>query len=617
VEQDDIPSTGDDQVLGMLSAIEQQLRHLGDTQRQHEDQLTSLIERSASSAQTHQDAGDSDPQSKQPSFVVDMDDDGNDRRSSEDQKGLQAMATEVEASREQTDQMKQQLEAAQVRIKELADLPGDADELKEKTEELADANDKIDALQSRVIELEAVAAVSDDDDDSEEKDEQITALEQQVAHLHRKLREQAESDDKPAAPPVDSTGAEMIERQRKQIERLTEQLAEVNAGGDPGDIQERDARIAELEEQLEELQGEGGGKQAVSKLVAGFGGALRQVRGKQGSGDEDEVSELEERVAELEIERKQLREEAEQARKESDKARELIEHAATGEGSGDAEEEVVALRAQVAQLERRPGGDHGELRSKIETEYRQKWNEVAQREESLTAAEEKMRQKWARPRAVVVFGHLAGLAVMVAIVSWLLAGRIFAPTIAASVAVEAKSPSGVPVSDEDKAEWQEVHGAMLFDAPFHKTVAKRLVEQRLDDYGDPDTLAERLEDDLTVDSPKAGAITLTLAGKDRDETAAVLDTVATTLALVSAQQAGKRSDGAIAVVRGERRESGHVRYATINGTAIKDRRAIGSVVIFIVGFFISAFAISRLYRGLLSTRSAMGDDDMEITADLF
>jgi hypothetical protein len=253
----------------------------------------------------------------------------------------------------------------------------------------------------------------------------------------------------------------------------------------------------------------------------------------------------------------------------------------------------------------------------VETEFRQKWNELKRKQDALAAAEEKMRRRWARPRGVVVFGWLAGLAVVVAIVSWFMAGRLFPPTIAASLSVEAKSRTGVPVSEEDKVAWQQVHTAMLSDGAFQKTVAKRLGDRRFDDFKDPAVLAERLQDDLTVDSPEAGAITLTLAGTDRDETTAVLDTLATSLAMWSSQQAGKRGDGAVAWVRGERRQAGQVRYATINETPIRDRRALWSVVLFGVGFVVSFFMITRISQGLLKAKSAMEEDDFEAAGDVF
>jgi hypothetical protein len=604
VVEDEIPPTGNDQVLGMLSAIEQQLRQLGDVQRQHEDQLTSLIDRSAPPAAGGPEPADAEPQQKQPSFVVEMDDQEQTPKRAEDRQGLEDMASELETSRQQTDQMRQQLEDAQTRIQEIAEESDGGGDVQDRTEELAEAHEKIEALQSRVIELEAVAAVGGDDDEgSDEKDEQIAALTEQVAQMQEALDSRDEEQEQPVpAPPPDSAGAEMIERQRKQIERLTEQLTAVNAGGDPGDIQRRDARIAELEEELDELR-EGAGKQGVSKLVAGFGGALRQVRGKKGSGDAEEVAELEERIAELEVECRQLREAAQRG--------------GAGGGSGDDSEEVVALRARVAQLEKNPAAAGGELRSKVETEFRQKWNELKQKQDALTATEKKMKRQWARPQAVVVFGWLAGLAILVAIVSWFLAGRLLPATIAASVNIEAKTRNGVPVEDQDKADWQQVHTAMLTNESFQKTVAKRLADQRFDDYKKPEKLAEHLDENLTVDSPKPGAITLILSGTNQRETAAVLDTVATTLATWSSQQAGKRGDGAIAVVRGERREAGQVRYATINDTPIKSRRPMGALVIFLVGFMLSFLMITRISQGLLKAKSAMEEDEFGVSTDVF
>jgi hypothetical protein len=602
VVEDEVPPTGNDQVLGMLSAIEKQLRDLGDVQRQHEDQLTSLIERSGPSADTGAEPAEAESQGKQPSFVVDMDEDEQPPQGAEGRQGLEDMASELETSRQQTDQMRQQLEEAQTRIKGLAEPSDGGGDVDETAEELAAAHKKIETLQSRVIELEAVAAVDEDDTDSDEKDQQIAALSEQVAQLEEALRGHEDEEEKPVpAPPPDSAGAEMIERQRKQIERLTEQLTALNAGADPTAIHHRDARIAELEEELEELRQ--GGKQGVSKLVAGFGGALRQARAKKSSGDDKEVAELEERVAELEVECQRLREEAQRA--------------GAGGGPGDDAEEVAALRARVAELERSPAAAGGELRSKVETEYRQKWNELKQKQDSIAAAEEKMRRKWARPQAVVVFGWLVGLAIVVGILSWFMAGRIFPATIAASVKVEATTRTGVPVSEEEKADWQQVHSAMLTDEAFQKTVAKRLADQRFDDYKDPDELTERLDEDLTVDSPELGAITLTLAGTNPDETAAVLDTLATTLATWSSQQAGKRGDGAVAHVRGERREAGKVRFATINDTPIKSRRGMGALVIFLVGFMLSFLLITRISQGLLKAKSAMEEDEFGVSTGVF
>jgi hypothetical protein len=173
------------------------------------------------------------------------------------------------------------------------------------------------------------------------------------------------------------------------------------------------------------------------------------------------------------------------------------------------------------------------------------------------------------------------------------------------------------VEEEAKADWQQVHTAMLTNESFCQTVAKRLGDQRYDDYKDPEELTELLQENLTVDSPKPGAITLTLAGKNPRETAAVLDTLATSLATWSGQQAGKRGDGAVAIVRGERRESGQVRYATINDTPIASRRPLGAAIIFAFGFLLSFAAITRISRGLLRAKSAMEEDEFGVSSDVF
>ncbi len=49
--------------------------------------------------------------------------------------------------------------------------------------------------------------------------------------------------------------------------------------------------------------------------------------------------------------------------------------------------------------------------------------QMAQQRAYLAAAEKEMVKKWARPKSVVTFGWLVGLALFVGVVSGLLAGR--------------------------------------------------------------------------------------------------------------------------------------------------------------------------------------------------
>jgi len=222
--------------------------------------------------------------------------------------------------------------------------------------------------------------------------------------------------------------------------------------------------------------------------------------------------------------------------------------------------------------------------------------------ESLAAAERKMQHKWARPRAVVTFSWLAVSLAIAAIASGLAANHFFPAIVAASVDVEAEPRSGLPFSEEDAEKWQTWHSALLIDKNFHRTLAKRLADRRLDRYKDPIALARRLRDDLTVDAAQPGVMTLTLAGTDRGEITAILDTLATTFVRESSRQAGKRSDGARTVVRGERKEAGRTRYASINPVPIRDKRLLYAGVIFAVGSTIGLGAVMTIGRRLLRAK---------------
>ncbi len=158
------------------------------------------------------------------------------------------------------------------------------------------------------------------------------------------------------------------------------------------------------------------------------------------------------------------------------------------------------------------------------------------------------------------------------------------------------------MSDEDAAKWQTWHSDLLIDKNFHRTLAKRLADRRLDRYKDPVALAQRLREDLTVDAAQPGVMTLTLAGTDRGEITAILDTLATTFARESSRQAGKRSDRARTVVRGERKEAGRRRYASINPVPIRDQRLLYAGVIFAVGSTIGLLAVMTIGRRLLRAK---------------
>jgi len=287
---------------------------------------------------------------------------------------------------------------------------------------------------------------------------------------------------------------------------------------------------------------------------------------------------------------------------------------------GDEDGRAMVLQQRISRLEQELAGaraadKQGELHAQQAKELREQWTQL--REDRAALGERAIEAPPAgRPwqRALVILSCLAGLAVVGAAASALAANRFLPPTVAASVTLEARSRKGDPIKDSLAAEWDAWHRDTLADEEFHATVTKRLADQMPGGFTDQEHAAARIRDDLAIDSPKPGAITLTLAGTDPEALTVLLDTVATTLARESSRHFGSRHNGVIAVVGGERHESGRVRHASINPTPISDHRFQAGMVFFVVGSAIGVVLLKRIHDGLVAAKAALGEDDSAVVA---
>ncbi len=626
-------SAGDD-VIAMLSAIEKQLAQLGDTQQRHAEQLASSSGPPSGNAEDDDRPTMADLEQREQELHAMR------KRMEELEAQLQASSRESD----DTEVLHKQLNEAQAEVEELVrQAEATHGELQQKTQQIEQAGRQLKTLQSQLDaahqELEQARSAEPDTDrtvmstETEVDEEQVVALNEQIARLEQELRQRDEEIQRlqSSAGAVSAEGGAnpaLLERQRQQIERLTEQLAGLQVDASPAEIRDRDARIAELEDEIEALRQQGGSKQGVSKLVAGLGGALS--RGKKDKGpDASAISALEFRIEELTAERETLTDEVNQLRSRLESG---------GVVPGEDGAEVATLRARVAELESEleaaADGSDGvsdaaarKLRKELadakadarqaEIDARQA-NELREQVQQLKQALNTRRRApkdsigaSARHRTVVIFSCLVGMAIVAIVLSGVLANKIAPAMMSVSVNVEAKSRMGGTLTEEDHARWEAWHRAKLQDDAFHEQVARRLRDQRLDDFETAEAVTDRLESDLTIDSSRPGMLKLTLAGTDRGDLGTIMDTVVTTLAAESSHQAGKRSDNAIAVVRGERQEGGRIRYASLNPTPIKDRRLIVGSVFFVLCFVGGIFAMNKIYQGLRSTRQAMDEDPYE------
>ncbi len=577
----DGPPSGNDQVLGILEKLRQQLNELGSVQRQHDERLASLAERTQ----------EQDPAGEPPATH------------SAPKEPLPEEPPPAPSSAGFASWWKQQaLTDSQAASSTDPTTPSTAPEQAAvgggvtPDPEVAPTNDEPNAT-----ELEA-AHTSTVNSTIESLQSQVKELTEEVARRDEQRAEQGPNaetaEDSAGSREVDANP--MIKRQRSQIQRLTEQLAALKADGGQEAIRRRDARIEELEGALEATGSDPSASSSVGKVVGGFMGAIGSARGKK-AGRRTSDRSRDQRIDELAAECDRLREIADRATKKPGGEEQIP-------GDGQAQQQIEELRKKLAEAGAAKR-DQTELQARQAQELRDQKQRMLQAQEALSTSERVMIRKWARPRAVATLGWLVLVAVVWAGVSLLAANHFVPATISAAVEIEAKSRFGGPIAEADAAGWEKWLRGILTKKGFHKILAQRLAAQRLDEYEDPTVIGDRLQNDLKVDSIRSGLVTLTLAGKDPDEVTAILDVVATTVSRESTRQAGRRSDGARALVRGERQGSdGRSRYATLNAITIQDPRPIAAGVLFGVLMLISVLLVGRIHRSLLKTKQTIDNE---------
>lgn len=553
-----------DEVLGILADIERQFERLRSAQRHHDEQLAEAQGRDAQYR----------------------------RQVDEQREGIAREQSELAQQRDELQRARAQLLQEQQQSQE--DGERRSAELHETESQLTRKGNELQAQRERLASLESQLHQQ-----SHDSEEQLQRLQQQVERGRGELDAQKRERE---------TEVRQIDSLRSRVGELEEALAEAGRRA-AGPQQEATVQIASLNEQVEVLKAE---LQRRDASLADARDELDTARGmlSQRSDAHDQLQCEQQRVAELEQQLDKVR----AAQAESADANE----AQISEDLQEKAQRISAAakhwqrrRQRLAKVRQAARGRAGRARTDAEQlQHRIKQDQALENQrqrlveirESLAAAERKMHRKWARSRAAVTLSWLAVSLAVVAIASGLAANQFFPAMVAASVDVEAEARSGLPMSDEDAAKWQTWHSALLIDKNFHRTLAKRLSDRRLDRYKDPIALAQRLRDDLTVDAAHPGVMTLTLAGTDRGETTAILDTLVTTFARESSLQAGKRSDGARTVVRGERKEAGRTRYASINPVPIRDKRLLYAGVLFAVGSTIGLGAVMTIGRRLLQAK---------------
>ncbi|UCD74244.1 MAG: hypothetical protein JSV91_10685 [Phycisphaerales bacterium] len=388
---------------------------------------------------------------------------------------------------------------------------------------------------------------------------------------------------------------------REAREQLEQHVAKAESR--EADRADQDRSIAELNSEVEQLKDH-------LRLQEQL---LEEARAAESAADSD----LQERVQELESELAEARAAAASARKaDGTRGTDDAEQARLKEELQQKTERIAVVVDHLRRRRRRLKRVRALLREGLPRQtlsaadrqlrfdqmrrVKEQHRELIEVREMLAASEQKMIRKWARPRAVITFAWILLLTTVVGFGSWFVTDHYFPATISASVTLEAESRTHQPLKEEDLEKWRIWHTQVLSDESFREALAQRMAERQLGQYGSTGAIGVRLDNDLTAYSGEPGSLTLTLAGKNKTETAAVLDIIATTLMQESKRQTARRSDGARAVILGARKEHGLTRYASINRLPVKDERLVyfGPVFggVFVVSVLIICLVYARLVR---------------------
>jgi chromosome segregation ATPase len=411
------------------------------------------------------------------------------------------------------------------------------------------------------------------------------------------------------------------EQLRKQLEERVD--AQAVGVGQEAALADHAARIAALTAEIEQLHASAAAdlKSRLDSQAKAHAAELKKAHG----GDETQVKSLRKRIKELEEELQNGRattstsdssgpgDEAQFSQKLREKAERIT---AVAEHLRRRKTRLAKLRMLLAhrtmQAEHSPQA-RGRTEEVLQLENeRMRLSEVKQ---ALIVAERSMIRKWARHRAAVAAAALCVVAVLCAGAGWLVANHFAPARVSASVALEARNSQRHPMPSDQAAAWRDWHIQTLQDPMFHQAVAKRMAERRIEHLASAGALAQRLNGSLTIDDGQHGAITLTLCGTDDEETTAVLDVLAGTLAMESNRQSDQRGDDSPAVINSERREDGRIRYSALNPIPIRDVRMYVAGPVFAVLLVGVLALILFMYRRLSKAHSVFERDDASLLLD--
>lgn len=405
--------------------------------------------------------------------------------------------------------------------------------LQRELDEQAAAGSETQSLQSRIATLEQQCDASRERAVSLESDLETArgSLEQAKADRVRLEGELAASKTSVAATKPDPKAFAETERLEARIRDLAATVAE------------RDARLEVLANELEAAR-------AAAKAASSTASMAAPIEAVDGEAQRQQAERLQEKVRQLGRYATMLRLRRDRLRRVrqalSERRARLQEVPASGGAAATAGAASGSSQTMLHELR----------------QVQAKREELRQVQKFLAESEVRMVRRWAMRRGMSLAMSITLFLGTIFAAAWFAVDFVWPTPGTASVDLIARGPKGQPLDPRLADGWKSWHTGLLADPLFVEEVSKRLATRGFEP-NDPATIAAMLSGDLAVDSDGPGRLRLMMSGTDRTRLPIVLDTVATTMAMESAEQSARRPDQTPAIVLGDRVREGKVAYSLL------------------------------------------------------
>ncbi len=231
---------------------------------------------------------------------------------------------------------------------------------------------------------------------------------------------------------------------------------------------------------------------------------------------------------------------------------ELLEKAET-EGSTKSDEWTVARKERLTRVKSILRTQSDKIRRATEAlrdRYDQcekvllKRAELVEAYQAVADAQAKLAKREARSGTLLGLSGLGLLLMMIAGLSWFVAGQVAPGTYASRVTLTAKAGERV-LTTEDIASWQGYVEQLITDPQFVEKAAHRMKRRGIQELAIAGNLSAHMSESLDIISAEPGKIELEYRGGGAAKTQRILDTYALTLTAQANAARARRIDGAL------------------------------------------------------------------------